>query len=303
MQQRCEEDFPSDLSALLGGPPRLSLEGIEQHPDLPSARNLYLTRFLDLYVGDPFLIRLLIEAGRFFVYNLAIVIEGAYDPRIRETWPTVGLLKQKLATLGVVSDRQVDHLIDRLCGVGFLTLQTSPEDGRVRLLIPTEKLREHDREWLAVHYAPLTVLYPHHDYAPVMKRDPHFQRAYRRICIPFIPLGARLIASVPDMMLFLERAGGYMILAALLKAASASHDLQFAALPYGDVGDRFGVSRTQVRKLLSAAETVGLVRLHSRGGHKVEILPRLWSSHDRSIAGGMYIHDMLYMAALRSKPA
>jgi hypothetical protein len=34
----------------------------------------------------------------------------------------------------------------------------------------------------------------------------------------------------------------------------------------------------------------------------VEILPRLWSSHDRGIAGGMYLHDLTYLAAARAWP-
>jgi hypothetical protein len=31
-----------------------------------------------------------------------------------------------------------------------------------------------------------------------------------------------------------------------------------------------------------------------------EILPRLWSSHDRGIAGGMYTQDMIYVATARA---
>jgi hypothetical protein len=70
-------------------------------------------------------------------------------------------------------------------------------------------------------------------------------------------------------------------------------------VPYAEVGDQFGVSRTHVRKLLVAAEEAGLVKLHARGGHRVEILPRLWSSYDRGLATGMYVHDMTYMAAMK----
>jgi hypothetical protein len=53
------------------------------------------------------------------------------------------------------------------------------------------------------------------------------------------------------------------------------------------------------QNLLVAAEEGGLVKLHARGGQRVEILPRLWSSHDYGIAGGMYFHDILYVAAVR----
>ena len=73
-----------------------------------------------------------------------------------------------------------------------------------------------------------------------------------------------------------------------------------ACRAYADVGERFGVSRTHVRKLLVAAEGAGLVKPHARRGHRVEILPRLCSSHDRGIAGGMYLHDILYMPATKA---
>jgi DNA-binding FadR family transcriptional regulator len=74
-------------------------------------------------------------------------------------------------------------------------------------------------------------------------------------------------------------------------------------VPYADIGDRFGVSRTHVRQLLVAAQDVGLVNLKARGGHRVEILPRLWASYDRSIAGGMFLHDLVYGAATGRRSA
>ncbi len=58
--------------------------------------------------------------------------------------------------------------------------------------------------------------------------------------------------------------------------------------------------RTLVRQLLVAAEAAGLVKLHARGGRRVEILPRLWSSHDRGMSAGMYGHDMIYLATQRA---
>jgi hypothetical protein len=109
-----------------------------------------------------------------------------------------------------------------------------------------------------------------------------------------------MFLSVPEMLLFLSHAGGYPVIAALLRAAMAQPENPNVAVPYADVGDRFGVSRTHVRNLLVAAEQAGLVKLHARGGRRVEILPRLWSCHDRGIAGGMYLHDMVFLATERA---
>jgi hypothetical protein len=124
-------------------------------------------------------------------------------------------------------------------------------DRRVRILKPTEKLRAHDRDW-AARYTPLTVLYPHHDYGLVMRRDPQFQAVHRRVCVPFMSLGAKL--SCPSRTL--NRAAGYPVIASLLQAALSSGDYPHAAVPYADVGDRFGVSRTQPDSSVAVIERV-----------------------------------------------
>jgi DNA-binding MarR family transcriptional regulator len=289
-----------EIERLVGGAPRLAYEDIVGHPRLPEARKLYLDRFLALYEGDPFLVRLLLESGRFLVYMVAIVLEAAQDPARRETWLTVDRFKRGMALFGLASDRHIDGLISRLCAVGYMERRPAEQDRRVRILTPTEKLRAHDREWLAAHFAPLSILYPSHDYGPVMRHDRQFHDLFRRTSLPFLPLGAKMFLSVPEMLLFLSHAGGYPVIAALLQAAMAQPDNPNVGVPYGDIGERFGVSRTHVRNLLAAAEQAGLVKLHARGGRRVEILPRLWSSHDRGIAGGMYLHDMVFLATERA---
>lgn len=287
-----------DVEKLLGGAPRVAFEDIVRHPRFPEARKLYLDGFLAVYEGDPFLVRLLIEMGRIALYVLIVSLDAAQDPARRETWLTIGLLKQVIAQFGLASSRHVDHLVACLCAVGFLEQRPSERDRRVRILAPTEKLRAHDRDWLVAQYSPLTVLYPQHDYSLVMQGDLDFQALHRRTTTLFIPLGGKLTLSVPDVTLFLERAGGYLVIATVLQSAMAQAD-QHAGVPYADIGDRFGISRTHVRKLLTAAEERGLVKLHARGGHRVEILPRLWASHDEGISGGMYFHDMVYVVAMR----
>jgi hypothetical protein len=290
----------ADIERLVGGPPRLTCEDIVNHPRLAEARAVFLDRFLALYGGDPYTVRLLIESGRFLVYHIVGILDAAVDPARRETWLTVTRLKQEMSLFGLASDRHIDGLIQRLCSAGFMEIMPAEQDRRVRILKPTEKLKSHDRDWLAAHIAPLAVLYPEHDYRPVMQHDRPFHGLYRRVSVPFMPLGASLLLSLPDTMLFFNHAAGAVLQAALLHAAMAAPDYPDAAMPYADIGERLGVSRTHVRKLLIAAETTGLVKLHTRGGHRVEILPRQWASYDRGMAAGMYLHDMVYVATERA---
>ncbi|SKA35917.1 hypothetical protein SAMN02745126_05746 [Enhydrobacter aerosaccus] len=284
-----------EIRRLLARAPHASIEEILAHPRFPEARKLYLDRFLAVYDGDPFLVRLLIESGRFVVYHLAVILEAGHDPERPETWFTVGRLKQLLSQFGLgVSQRQIDHLVARLRSVGFLEVRPAERDRRLRILKPTERMLAHDRDWLAAHYAPLTVLCPQNDYGPIMRGDATMHILQRQASLEFAPLGHKLLMAVPDMMLFFDRAGGHMVLAALLHTALEKTDDPHVAISYADIGDRFGVSRTHVRRLLMTAEETGLVQLKTRGGHRVEILPRLWASYNRAIAGGMFFHDLIY---------
>jgi hypothetical protein len=288
------------LKRLAGCSPRPAYEEILRHPRLADARKVFLDRLLDLYDDNPFLVRLLMERGRLSVFLMTIVLEAAQDPRRRESWVTVGRLKREMASFGLGSARHVDGLIARLCEVGLVELRPVEDDRRVKLVHATEIAHANDRAWLAMQFAPLAVCFPQRDYGKVLRRDPQFHRHFRRTGAPLLRLGARLMRAAPDMNVFFVHAGGYMVLAALLQAAIVAGD-RLAALPYARAGERFGISRTQVRRLLVLAEAAGLVRLRERGGHHVEILPRLWTSHDRAMACGMYLHDLVHAAA--SRPA
>ncbi len=287
-----------ELERLVGGRLRLSFDEILNHPRLPEARRAYLDSFFQVYAGDPFLVRLLLQAGRFLVFHSAAVLEAAQDPSRRETWFTVAALKQYLAMFGYASERQVDHLIARLREVGYLEQHRAAKDGRVRLLATTDKLRSHHTEWLATHYVPLATLYPDHDYRAVLSRDRAFHVMHCRLCQPFYPVSARLMMTLPDTMLFFSHAAGPLIQTAVLKTALDAGDPN-AAVPYMEAADRFGVSRTHVRNLMNAAQSAGLVRIVGRGGHSIEILPRHWASYDRGLAVGMYLHDAVHLLAMR----
>jgi hypothetical protein len=274
--------------------PSLSPDQIIDHPRFSEARKYYIESFLAVYDGDPFLARLLIESGRFFVHKLIILLNAAQEDSTPDTWLTVGRLKREMGQFGFASERQVDHLVRRLIAVDFLEQVPAEQDRRVRILKPTEKMLAHDRAWLVAHYLPLTILYPQNDYSLAMRSDPAFQIALGKTAVRLLPMVAQLMATVPEMLLFFDYAAGQLILAALLQAALSEPESQYVRSSFTSISGRFGVSRTHVRKLLSEAQTNGLVQLHTVGGNAVEILPRLWASYDRSIAIGMYLHHEAY---------
>ncbi len=277
---------------------RLDFKDIVEHPRLGEARRAYLDAFSTLYEGDPFLVRLLLEAGRFFVFHSAAILDAAQDPSRRETWFTVSALKRELATFGFASGRQVDHLVRRLRDVGFLEQRQAAADRRVQLLTATKMLWSHHGQWLASHYVPLATIFPNHDYSPVLSHDRAFHVIHCRTCLPFTPVSARIMMTLPDTLLFFQHAAGPLIQNAVLKAAMDSGD-PHGAVSYAEAAQRFGVTPTHVRTLMDSAQSAGLVNLVGRGGTRIEILPRFWKSYDRGLAVGMYLHDAVNAVAMR----
>jgi hypothetical protein len=277
-----------------------SAEEILSHPRFPFARDQFLKSILALYEHNPFLNRLLLEAGRTVLFVIIICLHARYDEADRETWPTLRLVTQSMMRHGLASARRVSDLVARLIKTGYLEQRGATRDRRVRILTPTGKMIAQDQDFLVSHYLPLSILFPQPGYASIMERDPAFQLAQRRISVSFFALGMRIMASNPIVMLFMSREAGVMVLIKLMEMAGPQGDAAPQALSYSDIGARFGVSRTHVRKLLTEAQEQGLVRLTSDRGPFVQITPMLVQAFDRFIADSMAGHDLIYNLTMQN---
>jgi hypothetical protein len=276
-----------------------SSDEILAHARFATARAAFVDAVLGLYEGDRFLNRLLLEASRQIIFTLIISLHFRHDEADRATWPTMRLLKESMTPFGLSSPRRIEDLVARLIHTGFLESVSSQQDGRVRILMPTARMMSHDQDWLKAHYLPLQVLFPDPGYRQPMQRDPSFQRAQRSVALGFSALGAQIMAHNPAMMVFLNRDAGVMILIKLIQMTGAGGGTAPEGLSHGDIGARFGVSRTHVRAILLDAERLGLVGLTGRGGRLVELKPSILQAFDRFIADSMSGHDLLYRLALK----
>lgn len=280
---------------------------ILSHPRFSTARDELLRAMLALYEHDPKLNRLLLEAGRNVLFVVIMCLHARYDEADRATWPTLSLVTRSTAGQGVASARRIYDLLLQFIEAGFIELHASPRDRRIRIVTPTAKMVAQDQEWLVSHYLPLQVMFPKPGYARIMRRDPAFQQAQRLVASSFFALGARIMADHPIVMRFMGHEAGVMILIKLLQLARAESlagrdaggNLAQEEISYSDIGARFGVSRTHVRKILQEAERRGLVHLTRDGGQFVQLTPELVEAFDRFLAAGMSGHDLIYNLALR----
>ena len=276
-----------------------SSDEILANPRFPDALTAFIEAVLRLYEDDPLLTRLLLEAGRQVMFSIIICLHVRYKEADRATWPTMSLLQQSMTQFGLSSPRRIEALVARLIRFGFLKSVAAKSDRRFHILTPTAKMVAHDLDWLAAHYLPLHVMFPDDRYAPAIKRDPSFQRTQRLAAISFFGRGAELLASNQAVMLFLSRDAGVMILMKLIQMADAGDGKSPTRLSYDDIGSRFGVSRTHVRKILQDAEQAGLVHLSGRGGRLVELMPSVRQAFARFVADSMSGHDLLFQIATK----
>ena len=276
-----------------------SAEEILAHPRFPHARDEFVKAMLALYEHKPLLNRLLLEASRTVLVSVIMCLFARYDAADRATWPTLRLIADSMAEHRLASPSRVHDLVSRLIEIGYLKQRAAPQDRRVRILTPTAKLIAQDQDFLVSHHLPLQILFPDPGYALIMDRDPAFQLKQRLVSRDLFALGAQILASNPIMMLFQGRDAGVMILIKMIAMAGRRGGAEPLKVSYSDLGDRFGVSRTHVRKLLVAAEELDLVHLTKEGGQFVELKLQLLQAFDRLVADAMSGFDLCYQLALR----
>jgi hypothetical protein len=276
--------------------PHHSSEAILAHPRFPEARRVYVQGMLGLYEHDPFMNRLLTETGRSVIFFNVLALHAAYDPSDRATWPTIGLLERTVRPFGVSSARRIHDLVARLAETGYVRSVPAPSDRRAHILTPTEKMVEHDLDWLAALYAPLQAMFPEPGYAPAMHRDLAYQKAHRRIGLAMSAYAVDLMANNPAMMHFMNREAGAMILIKLMQDADNGLDATPRRAYFADVAVRFGISRTHVRTTLQQAQDAGLVLMSEQS---IVMMPPLVAGFERFVADIMAGHDFMFRAALR----
>jgi DNA-binding MarR family transcriptional regulator len=285
-----------DFSSL---PPFRSSEEILAHPRFPFACDEFVKAMLALYEHRPFLNRLLLEASRTVLVSVIMCLYARHNEADRTTWPTLRLVADSMTEHQLASASRVHDLVTRLVKVGYLEQRVVPQDRRVRMLIPTEKLIAQDQDFRVSHHLPLQILFPDPGYALIMTRDPAFQLKHRLVCVNLFARSAQLMAGGPVVMLFMSRDAGVMILVKMIEMTGRAHRAEPLTISYTDLGVRFGVSPTHVRNLLTAAEQMDLVRLTKAGRRLVELKPQLLRAFDRFIADAMSAFDLRYQLTLQ----
>lgn len=289
--------------SVLTGLVHLGAEEILAHPDFPTARQIFVEEHTKVYEVSAFPGQFSADAGRVTTLAIIVCLHAGYDPAERETWPTLGRLKDTVARFGFASPRLIDDFVSRLVQTGFLTLERQPDDSRVRLLRPTESLLAWDREWMAAHYAPLAHLYPDPGYDAPLRRDAGFQAAHARAAVAAFDTIIAMTWSNLEIVFFLSSTSALIILLSFFAMGGADPATRIRESDLARLAPRFGVSRSHLRNILAAAQERGfLIRSGPRNAF-VHLTPRWMAAFDRFIADSLVQGDLTYVLARQALAA
>lgn len=279
-------------------PDFLSVEQVLAHPRFIEARNCYMRVMLHSYADDPALKHLMHDIARNVLFNIILGRYALYRPEDPSTWPTVGMIRQWFLPFKIASARSLDQMLARMQVLDLIELVPAPGDRRRRLVLPTERMIENDLTWLALHMEPLAVLCPElDDYLPALQRDRAHQMAQRIISTQNYGTAFDLISPDDPIMAVLLRQDACQIVYRYMLEAQEQGDGRFVSLAFENVAEPISTSRTHVRNLIRELEALGVVIVHERGGHQVELMPALWERVDLFLAGCISGHDLVWQLA------
>lgn len=256
-------------------------DGSDNDASFVAARDATIAALVAFFTDSNLAPRSLAEEKLFLAFACILALNVEQDPEDRATWLTLGRVQEVVTSQGFVSRNTVEAQVASLIKYGFLERQTVPSDRRVRILVPTAKMRASVRAFVVAH-RPLAASRPACALVAGARGRAalnDIERAFSTRLPAFMAMRRRHL----EARHFLDRDSGYLIMLLLLQSAHGP-DRLMASMPYGEIAQRARVSRTHVRLLLERAQREGLLVLRSPGGKDIELTPRLWQVANRWFA-------------------
>jgi hypothetical protein len=253
----------------------VAIHQLVAHRHFPMALRHMLDSFLRLQ--DGYLInKLNADEGRHFVSIFALALHADFHADPSRSGLTLARLKRACAPLGVMGHGRIETTLGLLRQAGLLAGAPPGPDRRVRRLEPSEALVAQFRTRICFHLEALEMLFPDRGHLAQFKDDPAFFWRMSWLRAQTISTEPALQLRLPALAGAAQTEGGYVVLCALLRGLGDAPGLPqpgFVALPYAEHAERFGLSRTQMRRVVARLAAHGLARPVEPGGHTIEVLP------------------------------
>lgn len=247
------------------------------------------TAMSELYRGSRLLNAIVNDRGRFIIGSTALYLHflGEQDPGVKLT---AGRLKALAVEQGVGSPGRAAAVIALMRWGGYLAPAPAAPGERSERLRVTGKLIETVAERWRLQLKAMRAFLPEAEETLARLDDPRFAAAYAIAQGDEFFAGFRFIDQTPELAVFFERNGGFMILLSLVaqgsgpeRAAPETVNVSISAL-----ARRFGVSRAHVITLFRDAQEQSLLE---RSGDQVRLGETLRGAVERFF-GLVYLFNL-----------
>ena len=283
----------------------------------PPVRDAVVQNLVSLFRGDYLLARLMLEEGRFMVFQAILCLSAAQNPEDRDSWLTLGRLQARLSSSGLTSRNRIEALVAIFERYGFIERRKAEEDLRISILMPTARMWSADALFTEMHLSPLCRAHGQEETSAgasqLLARLSHGgeangsqhqhadpmapawserniapatagHRNWRRSFAPLLQDYFGMRMQHRSISALAERDGGYLTFLMLLHEAAQTGSSRIQ-MGYESISEHAGISRTHARLLMEQAETLGLVQLHARGGRDIEVRQSAWDAMDSWLTG------------------
>lgn len=251
---------------------------LRAHPSFEAAVASSMRGSIDLYQGGGLSNWILGDRARAAFGHALLYLHATAQPDDPRSGLTAARVKELSVETGLCSAGRAAAMLALMRVAGYVAPAPSAEDRRVRRLLPTEKLWNVQRARLRRQFEAIAIVLPQaRDVLPLFGREDFERALVRAIGMQFVS-GFRILSNAPDLMPFAERSAGIIALFSLMLAAERAGSFiphVPVAISIAALSRRLRVSRTQILRLLRAAEESALIARNGPSYESIVLLPKL----------------------------
>ncbi len=251
---------------------------VRDHPRFLDGAAHYDESVPALFANNFVLSKAVTEISRFLMIVLALHLHDSADPDDPTTGLTLSRLQRLCKDYQIASPGSVAAFLGVMFLAGYVRRQRSNRDKRVIHLEPTPKFIAIVESWNRAILQSLDAIEPEMRLAEAHAAHSRFGWDMREGGAQYVLGGWKPLDPFPEAMHFVTCDGGWMLLChcvAEVLRIGEHREIVPVSLDLAAFGRRFGVSRSQLRRMLEGAHQKRLLVEPPRNGRHVLMSERL----------------------------
>ena len=273
--------FDAEFSARVTAAEWQRIVSVRDHPRYLHGAMHYDASVPALFANNFVLSKAVTEISRFLMIVLALHLHDTADADDASTGLTLSRLQRLCTAHKIASPGSVTAFLGVMFVAGYLRRQTSNRDRRVIHLEPTQKFISVVEKWNGAILQSLDTIEPEMQLVAAHVAHPRFGWDMREGGAQYLLAGWKPLEPFPEAMHFVSCDGGWMLLCqcvAEVLRLGEHREIVPVSVDLTQFGRRFGVSRSQLRRLLEGAHQKGLLVEPPRNGRHILMSERLLAS-------------------------